>query len=310
MQTHSYRLYADVDLEYKKKDIKHRLYNSIFLKLLFVLVVTAVFYFGTSFVLKQKQQKLLEAERKHLLEQFNFLNQRMSKAEKALLQIQNEEENTYRYVLGLKPLPETMKKAGFGGTNPYGKYEGLVNSDLLISTAKRIDILAKKLAVQSKSFEEIIRAAKIREDKMSRIPSILPIDREKIRKIASPFGMRKHPILRKYKMHKGIDFAAKKGTPVMSTGIGKVIKTGYTRTAGRYVKIDHGYGYVSSYLHMSKILVKKGQKVKHGDVIGLVGNTGRSTGAHLHYEIQINGKAVNPEYFFDKRLLKGIKRVR
>ncbi|MCF6242413.1 MAG: M23 family metallopeptidase [Bacteroidales bacterium] len=310
MQTHSYRLYADVDLNYKKKGIKQQLYNSILLKLLFVLVVTAVFYFGISFVLKQKQQKLLEAERKHLLEQFLYLNQRMSKAEKALLQIQDEEENTYRYVLGLNPLPESMKEAGFGGTNPYSKYEGLVNSDLLISTAKRIDILAKKLAVQSKSFEEIIRAAKIREDKIARIPSILPLDRKKIRKIASPFGMRKHPILRKYKMHKGIDLVAKKGTPVMSTGIGKVIKTGYTRTAGRYVKIDHGYGYVSMYLHLSKILVKKGEKVKRGDVIGLVGNTGRSTGTHLHYEIQINGKAVNPEYFFDKRLLKGIKRAR
>ncbi len=310
MQTHSYRLYADVDFGYKKQDIKHRLYNSILLKLLFVSVVAAIFYFGTSFVLKQKQEKLLEAEHQHLLEQFLYLNQRMSKAEKALLLIQNEEENTYRYVLGLKPLPESMKKAGFGGTNPYSKYEGLLNSDLLISTAKRIDILSKKLAVQSKSFEEIIKAAKIREDKMARIPSVLPIDREKIRKIASPFGMRKHPILKRYKMHKGIDLVAKKGTPVMSTGIGKVIKTGYTRTAGRYVKIDHGYGYVSSYLHMSKILVKKGQKVKRGDVVGLVGNTGRSTGTHLHYEIQINGKAVNPEYFFDKRLLKGIKRVR
>lgn len=310
MQTHSYRLYADADLGYKEQDIKHRFYHSFFLKLLFVLIVAAVFYFGISFVLKQKQEKLLKAEHKHLLEQFIYLNQRMSKAEKALLLIQKEEENTYRYVLGLEPLPETMKKAGFGGTNPYSKYEGLLNSDLLISTAKRIDILSKKLAVQSKSFEEIIKAAKIREDKMARIPSILPIEREKIRKIASPFGMRKHPILKKYKMHKGIDLVAKKGTPVRATGIGKVIKTGYTRTAGRYVKIDHGYGYVSSYLHMSKILVKKGDKVKHGDVIGLVGNTGRSTGTHLHYEIQINGKAVNPEYFFDKRLLKGIKRAR
>jgi len=308
MQNHTYRLYADIDGQRNNMSLNHKIYNSVFLKLLFVLAVATVFYFGFSYILEKKQQSLLDTERQHLLEQFNYLNKRMSNAEKTLLRIQKQEENTYRYILGLAPLPENIKKAGFGGTNPYSKYEGLVNADLLIETAKRIDILAKKLTVQSKSFEEIIKAAKIRKDKMSRIPSILPIDKEDIRKVASPFGMRKHPILRKYKMHNGLDLSAKKGTKVLSPGKGKVIYVGYTRTAGKHIKIDHGYGYISIYAHLSKTLVKKGQKVKHGDIIGLVGSTGRSTGAHLHYEIQVDGKPVNPEYFFDKNLLKGIRR--
>lgn len=305
MQNHTYRLYAEID---NTKTIGKKIEESFWLKMLFVLLVAVVFYFAFLFAIKIKQQKLIEAERNHLLEQYKYLNEQMSQAEKLLLQIQAEEENTYRYVLGLAPLPDEVKKAGFGGTNPYEKYEGLINSKLLISTAKRIDILSKKLAVQSKSFDEIIKAAKIREDKLARIPSILPIEKGEIKKIASPFGMRKHPILKKYKMHKGIDLVAKKKTPVHATGIGKVIKTGYSRTAGKYIKIDHGYGYVSMYLHLHKILVKTGQTVKHGDIIGLVGNTGRSTGTHLHYEIQLNGKAVDPEHFFDKRLLAGVKR--
>jgi len=201
-------------------------------------------------------------------------------------------------------VPESIKKAGFGGVNVYEKYEGMLNSDILISTAKRIDILSKKLTVQSKSFDELTSLAKKREQKLAQIPSIFPLNYNDLQKIASGFGLRKHPILRRLKMHKGVDLVAKRGKKIMSTGKGTVIKARYSIGYGKHVKIDHGYGYVSVYAHMSKIKVKKGQKVKHGDIIGLVGNTGRSTGPHLHYEVWINGKAVDPEKFYSLKKMQ------
>ncbi|RLD71246.1 MAG: M23 family peptidase, partial [Bacteroidetes bacterium] len=221
--------------------------------------------------------------------------------EKELLMIQEQEESSYRRILEADPLPESIKNAGFGGVNAYKNYEGMLNSDLLISTAKRIDILSKKLTVQSKSFDELILLAKEREKRLAVIPSIFPLYESELQKVGSGFGMRKHPILRRVKMHKGIDLVAKRGAKIMSSGKGVVKSARYNMGYGKCVKIDHGYGYVSVYAHMSKIKVKKGQTVSHGDLIGLVGNTGRSTGPHLHYEVWINGKAVNPESFYIRK---------
>ncbi len=299
MQNHTYRLYADSLTEDKKEtSFILMFYKSFVLKLLFVVTLVATLYVSFSSIYQQNEKEQLANERQNLLNQFGILNNRMSKAENELLKIQQQEENSYRKILEVEPLPESIKKAGFGGANPYAKYEGLLNSDLLISTAKRIDILSKKLAVQAKSFDEIIKLAKKREQKLAVIPSIFPLYKSELQKIGSGFGMRRHPILRRIKMHKGVDLVAKRGAKIMAAGKGEVIKAGYSMGYGKCVKINHGYGYVSVYAHMSKIKVKKGQKVKHGDLIGLVGNTGRSTGPHLHYEVQINGKAVNPEYFY------------
>lgn len=296
---HTYRLYADSKAVDKKEvSFKSKFYKSFALKLLFVFTVSAVFYVVVSNIIQHKEKKQLENERQNLLVQFELLNERMDKAENELMWIQNQEENSYRKILEVQPVPESIKKAGFGGVNAYEKYDGMLNSDLLISTAKRIDILSKKLTVQSKSFDELIKLAKEREKKLAVIPSVFPLYYNDLKKIGSGFGPRKHPILRRVKMHKGVDLVARRGKKIMSTGKGVVIKARYSIGYGKHVKIDHGYGYVSVYAHMSKMKVKKGQHVKHGDLIGLVGNTGRSTGPHLHYEVWINGKAVDPEKFY------------
>jgi murein DD-endopeptidase MepM/ murein hydrolase activator NlpD len=140
--------------------------------------------------------------------------------------------------------------------------------------------------------------AKKREVKMEHIPSMLPLNKNQVEKFAAPFGMRRHPILGYKRMHYGADIVAEKGTDVYATGKGKVIQARYNGGFGRVVKIDHGYGYVSVYAHLSKITVKEGQEVSRGDLIGLVGNTGLSTGPHLHYEVRINNKAVDPSIFY------------
>lgn len=302
MQNYTYRLYEDCKTEDKKEaSFKSIFYKSIVLKLLFVFVLVAVLYVVFSNIIQHKEKIELANERQNLLEQFGLLNERMDKAENELMRIQKQEENTYRKILETDPIPESIKKAGFGGVNAYKRYEGMLNSDILISTAKRIDILSKQLTVQSKSFDELIKLAKEREKKLAIIPSIFPLDYNELQKIGSGFGPRRHPILGRVKMHKGIDLVAKRGIKIKSAGKGVVIKACYSMGYGKCVKIDHGYGYVSVYAHMSKILVGEGQKVKHGDVIGLVGNTGRSTGPHLHYEVWINGKAVDPEIFYSQK---------
>ena len=309
MQNTTYRLYVDEKKEVKtKKSFAKVFYKSFLLKFLFVILSSVMFYSFSSFIAQDKKEKQLDNERKNLILQFELLNKRMNTAESILLKIQEQDDDTYRKILNVKTMPESMKKAGFGGVNPYAKYDGVLNSELLISTAKRIDVLSKKLAVQSKSFDEIIELAKKREKRLAVIPSVFPLNVSDVRKIGSPFGMRKHPILRTWKMHKGIDLVAKRGTKIMSSGAGVVIKAERSGGYGKCVKVDHGYGYVSIYAHMSKIKVKKGQKVKHGDLLGLVGSTGRSTGPHLHYELTIDGKAVDPENFFDIKLLKDVAR--
>ena len=130
------------------------------------------------------------------------------------------------------------------------------------------------------------------------IPSIKPIRSDKLKrriKLLSGFGRRMHPVHKVVKMHYGIDFTAPKGTPIQATGNGKVVEIKKRRTGyGWSIKIDHGYGFESFYAHLSKISVKKGQRVKKGEQIGLVGSTGTSTAPHCHYEILKGGKRVNP----------------
>lgn len=264
-----------------------------------VLIIVILWAFTAfSFVLHTNRQKQAEEERRLLVLQLEQLNKEMTKAEATLAKIQKNDELIYRKVLEAKPISKTIRLAGFGGADYYQKYKASINSETLISTAKRIDILSRQLAVQSKSFEELVNLAKEREIKLAHIPSILPLNKGDVEKFAAPFGMRRHPILGYKRMHHGVDIVAEKGADVYASGKGTVIQAGYNGGFGKCVKIDHGYGYVSVYAHLSKITVKEGQEVTRGDLVGLVGNTGLSTGPHLHYEVRINNKTVDPSIFY------------
>jgi murein DD-endopeptidase MepM/ murein hydrolase activator NlpD len=263
-----------------------------------VLVAILWAFTALSFVLHTNRQKQAEEERAMLQLQFEQLNKEMAKAEATLAKIQAHDESIYRKILEAKPISKTIRLAGFGGADYYKKYRSSLNSEKLISTAKRIDILSKQMHVQSKSFNELVKLAKEREEKMKHIPSLLPVNERDIEKFAAPYGMRIHPILGYKRMHYGVDIVAERGADIYASGKGTIILAGYNRGFGKCVKIDHGYGYISVYAHMSKITVKKGQEVTRGDLIGLVGNTGLSTGPHLHYEVRINNKAVDPSIFY------------
>ncbi|MDA7736600.1 M23 family metallopeptidase, partial [Flavobacteriaceae bacterium] len=185
------------------------------------------------------------------------------------------------------------------GVNRYKDLEGYDNSELIINTSKRLDILSKQTVVQSRSLDEIERLASNKAALLEAIPSIQPIKNKDLTRMASGYGYRNDPFTKKRRFHWGMDFTAKKGVPVYATGNG-VVKRADNRASGygNHIRIDHGFGYVSLYAHLSKYNVRRGQKVKRGDLIGYVGNTGRSVGPHLHYEIFKDKKRINPLNFY------------
>jgi murein DD-endopeptidase MepM/ murein hydrolase activator NlpD len=216
--------------------------------------------------------------------------------------MQERDDNIYRVIFEADPIPSSIREAGFGGANRYKDLEGYGNSELVKETARNIDVITKQIYVQSRSFDEVIEMAKSKSEMLASIPAIQPVSNEDLKRIASGFGYRPHPIYKVMKMHAGIDFTASIGTPIYATGDGVVMKPPYGAGSGfgKYVMIDHGYGYKTLYAHMSSISVKPGQKVKRGEIIGEVGNTGTSTGPHLHYEVVRNDKKVDPiNYFFN-----------
>jgi murein DD-endopeptidase MepM/ murein hydrolase activator NlpD len=175
----------------------------------------------------------------------------------------------------------------------------LANSEIVVATTERLDRLTKKLVVQSRSFDEVITLAKNKEAMLASIPAIQPVSNEKLTRVASGFNWRIHPIYKVRHFHTGIDFTAPRGTEIYATGDGVVEDvTSKGRGYGNHIIIDHGFGYQTLYAHMSKFKVRKGEKVKRGDVIGYVGSTGTSTAPHLHYEVIKNGEKINPMNFF------------
>ncbi len=235
---------------------------------------------------------------------YDLLQKRLDNLTLVLEDMQHRDDNIYRVIFEADPIPSSIRRAGFGGVNRYSDIEGFDKAELVKETTKRIDVLTKQAYIQSKSYDEVIEMARNKSDMLACIPAIQPISNKDLTRIASGFGMRFHPIHKIKKMHTGMDFTAPSGTPIYATGNGSVSNDPRKRSTGygRYVVIDHGYGYETLYAHMSKINVTKGQKVKRGEVIGFVGNTGRSTAPHLHYEVIKNGKKINPVNFFHNDL--------
>jgi murein DD-endopeptidase MepM/ murein hydrolase activator NlpD len=217
-----------------------------------------------------------------------------------LADLQQRDDNIYRVIFEAEPIPSEIRMAGFGGANRYKELEGYDNSDVMIMLTQKIDRVSKQIYIQSKSFDEVIKLAKNKEKLLSSIPSIMPISANDLKGTPSGYGYRTHPIYKIIKMHTGMDFNAAIGTPIYATGDGVVDRADAEAAGyGSHVVINHGFGYQTLYGHMSKMLVKPGQVVKRGEIIGLVGNSGISSGPHVHYEVIRNGEKVNPvNYYF------------
>jgi murein DD-endopeptidase MepM/ murein hydrolase activator NlpD len=249
--------------------------------------------------LSSPREKVLQNEIEQYKLQYKILNDRLDRIQKVLADVQDRDDNIYRVIFEAEPIPSEVRKAGFGGVDRYEHLTGMANSDIIINTAKRLDQITSQLVVQSKSYDEVFKLAKEKEKMVASIPAIQPVDFHDLRRIGSLFGYRTDPFYKVTKFHEGIDFTAAIGTPIYATGDGIVSEAGYNNGGfGNKITISHGYSYETVYAHLSKIKVKAGQRVKRGEVIGFMGNTGKSTAPHLHYEVHKAGVPINPIYFF------------
>ncbi len=266
--------------------------------------IISFFVLGFSFMLlwlnffPSAQEKQLMQENAELRMQYKVLNTKLGTVQSVLEDIAHRDNNIYRVIFEADPIPNEVRTAGFGGVNRYADLESKPNMEIVVETANRLDKLYKMLYVQTLSFDSVINLARNKEDMLRSIPAIQPLADRDLTGFASGFGYRIHPIYKTYKMHTGIDLTAPLGTKIYATGDGTISLARFERGYGKCVFIDHGYNFETVYAHMSMILVKPGQKVKRGEVIGLVGNTGVSTGPHLHYEVRKGKKPVNPINYF------------
>ena len=261
-------------------------------------MIGLLFLLNTSLV-NTPRELSLSRELLNLEFQFEQLNKKMNQAALVLDNIESRDNTIYRVYFEANPIPEAQRKAGFGGLNRYKPLEGYEYSELITATAKKLDILQKQLVVQSKSLDEISTLASEKEALLSAIPSIQPISTQDLTRMASGFGWRSDPFNKVRKKHWGMDFTAPRGTPIYATGNGRISRADNNATGfGKHIRIEHGFGYITIYAHLSQYNARRGQRVKRGDIIGYVGSTGRSEGPHLHYEVWKDKQRINPINFY------------
>jgi murein DD-endopeptidase MepM/ murein hydrolase activator NlpD len=294
--------YDSENLAYKRIKTKKR---KKFGYILLFLVASALFGFLGLILLintpyfETPKDKLLTSELETMKLNYKLLNKKADLMDEALKAISERDNNIYRIYFNTSPITEEERKAGFGGVNRYRDLEGYNNSELIINTSQRIDGLMKELAIQSKSLDDIVTLGKQKEKLLAAIPAIQPVKNEDLKRMASGYGYRNDPFTKIRKFHYGMDFTAKTGTPIFATGDGVVLKADNSLSGyGNHIEINHGFGYITLYAHLSKYNCRPGQRVKRGDIIGYVGSTGRSEAPHLHYEVLKNGERINPINFY------------
>lgn len=297
------KYYYDPDtLSYRKIEAKKsRRYRNIAFFLLgsFLFGLFSLILLLNTNLINTPRELSLSREVKNYELQFELLDKKMGQIEEVLANIEERDNNIYRLYFEANPIPEEQRRAGFGGVNRYRALEGFNNSEMVIGTTKRLDIIKKQMAIQSKSLDEITILAAEKEKLLAAIPAIQPLNNENLTRMASGYGWRSDPFTKARKMHWGMDFTAPKGTPVYASGDGKIMRADNNSSGyGKHIRIDHGYGYISLYGHLSQYNVTKGQKVKRGDLVGFVGSTGRSEAPHLHYEVWKDKDRINPINFY------------
>lgn len=297
------KYYYDPDtLSYRKiVPKKTKKYRNIFLFILgsFLFGLLGLTLLLNTNLVNTPKELSLQREVKNYELQFELLDKKMEQMEQVLANIEDRDNNIYRLYFEANPISEEQRRAGFGGINRYKSLEGFNNSEMIINTTKRLDIIQKQLVIQSKSLDEITKLAEEKEKLLMAIPAIQPVNNEDLKRMASGYGWRSDPFTKARKMHWGMDFTAPRGTPVYASGDGEVSRADNNSSGyGKHIRVEHGYGYMTLYAHLSKYNVTKGQKVKRGDLIGFVGSTGRSEAPHLHYEVWKDGNRINPINFY------------
>lgn len=248
---------------------------------------------------KTPKDKIQAREIENMKVKYAILNKQISDLDEVLTNVEERDNNLYRTFFNAAPISAEARKSGFIDAKRYKELDGYNNSELVVNTTKRVDVITKELAIQSKSLDEILKLAKAKDKFLSSILAIQPVKNEDLKHMASGFGYRTDPFTKARKMHEGMDFTSQTGTPIYATGDGVVKNADNSLSGyGNHIEINHGYGYLTLYGHLSKYNVRAGQRVKRGDIIGFVGSTGRSEAPHLHYEVHKDGKVVNPLNFY------------
>ncbi|QSS97673.1 M23 family metallopeptidase [Psychroflexus sp. ALD_RP9] len=293
--------YDSETLSYRKIEAKKSKKFAVVLTFLLGIVVSSflllMLYLNIPGIETPKERKY-KREITQMKLQYELLDKKMNNVVEVLEDIEQRDNKIYRVFFEANPLTSEQRQSGFGGINRYENLENFENSELIISTSKKLDVLTKRLAIQSQSLDEIVQLAKNKEALLEAIPAIQPVKNDDLKRTASGYGMRYHPIYKYRKMHNGMDFSAPQGTEVFATGNAKVKKARLTSGFGNLIILDHGFGYETYYAHLKDIKVRRGQTVKRGEIIGTVGNTGVSTGPHLHYEVRKDGRPTNPMNFY------------
>ncbi len=295
-----YYLYNPYTLNYERvyPSWKQRIWTVCRHLFIGVLIGVGIFFSAMHFFGSPREQEM-KKKNQLLQTQYEILSRRMDEAFLVLRDLQQRDDKLYRIIYQADPIPLSVRESGFGGSNRYEALLNMPNAQLVVSTTQKMDMLSKQLYVQNNSYDEIVGLVKNQEERLKCIPGIQPIANKDLTRIASGFGMRMDPVYGFPKFHAGLDFKAETGIEIYATGNGVVTLSEWKQGYGNCVVIDHGYGYETLYGHCNTVLVRDGQHVTRGEVIATVGNTGKSTGSHLHYEVHVKGQPDNPaKYFF------------
>ena len=264
-------------------------------------VLGVIFLYLFLIIFPSPREKQLLREKELLEAEMATLNRQVDQMQIVMADLQQRDDNLYRVLFGAEPIPLSIRQGTQRKIAYYEELAQMTNSQLAADLALKVDVLEKELYVQAKSYDEVLELAKTQEIRMENIPAIQPVMNKDLKRVASGFGLRIDPVYHVRKFHQGMDFTAPTGTEIFATGNATVKFTGWKQGYGNTVILDHGFGYETLYAHLYKSLVRKGQRVRRSDIITLVGNTGKSTGPHLHYEVRLNGKPVDPRnyYFYD-----------
>lgn len=283
----------------EQNSLKQYFYKLMKLTFIGVVLAAGVWFFSFMGLVTLPKSNVLSGDNNILIEQVKGVNAQFDSISNLLTDIQYRDDKLYRVITQIDPIPSSVRKAGFGGVPSYKHLDGYLNSELYIESNLRGDILIKQLEQQEKSYKTVVNCVETLNDSLLSIPAIMPISPNGYYRISSYYGYRIHPITKQRDMHDGIDFAAKSGRGIFASGNGEVSRISYSnRGYGNMVIIDHGFGFKTRFAHLDKIQVKKGDRVVRGEQIGTLGNTGRSTGPHLHYEVMLNNKRVDPADFY------------
>jgi len=261
----------------------------------------AIFFFIFVSTIQSPQEKQLGQDKSHMEAQYRVMERQLEEVQFVMSDLQQRDDNLYRVVFQADPIPLSIRRGSSANTEYYSQLLDMTNSEIVVSTSKKLNELKKELYIQSKSYDELVLLSKNKDIMLASLPAIQPVSNKNLTRMASGFGWRIDPVYHTRRFHAGMDFAAPIGTDIFATGNGTVISAGWQQGYGNCIQINHGYGYLTLYGHMSAFKVRIGQSVKRGEVIGLVGSTGKSTGPHCHYEVHYKGEIMNPQnyYFLD-----------